>query len=284
MAEILHHFWVDGISLHTLNLNIGGIQMQETDAVMNGWNPAPPSMSSQHWNYGGCRGKHQRCYNAIHGRRCRISAINSSKGTRDSYWYGCNPLPQAPPSFRWNRSTFLDEEFWKRRRIFNTRSWSWSLHDVGGWCWSFVFFSYDGTQALVIFLDLMWFSVETPIGTTSNSDPSPKIENPTLVVSQQNGAVFVFREAVVGVQLSHDGNWVLSQAQDCEIRFAPKFGEELGEVFPKNASHVPKISEVGYDRMFRKIRKLFLLNMVAPSTFVFEELLCVVESILARWA
>ena len=42
MAEILHHFWVDGISLHPLNLNIGGIQMQETDAVMNGWNPAPP--------------------------------------------------------------------------------------------------------------------------------------------------------------------------------------------------------------------------------------------------
>ena len=78
MAEILHHFWLDGISLHPLNLNIGGIQMQETDAVMNGWNPAPPSMSSQHWNYGGCRGKHQRCYNAIHGRRCRISAINSS--------------------------------------------------------------------------------------------------------------------------------------------------------------------------------------------------------------
>ena len=76
MAEILHHFWLDGISLHPLNLNIGGIQMQETDAVMNGWNPAPPSMSSQHWNYGGCRGKHQRCYNAIHGRRCRISAIN----------------------------------------------------------------------------------------------------------------------------------------------------------------------------------------------------------------
>ena len=79
MAEILHHFWVDGISLHPLNLNIGGIQMQETDAVMNGWNPAPPSMSSQHWNYGGCRGKHQRCYNAIHGRRCRISAINSTQ-------------------------------------------------------------------------------------------------------------------------------------------------------------------------------------------------------------
>ena len=77
MAEILHHFWLDGISLHPLNLNIGGIQMQETDAVMNGWNPAPPSMSSQHWNYGGCRGKHQRRYNAIHGRRCRISAINS---------------------------------------------------------------------------------------------------------------------------------------------------------------------------------------------------------------
>ena len=24
MAEILHHFWVDGISLHPLNLNIGG--------------------------------------------------------------------------------------------------------------------------------------------------------------------------------------------------------------------------------------------------------------------
>ena len=79
MAEILHHFWLDGISLHPLNLNIGGIQMQETDAVMNGWNPAPPSMSSQHWNYGGCRGKHQRCYNAIHGRRCRISAINSTQ-------------------------------------------------------------------------------------------------------------------------------------------------------------------------------------------------------------
>ena len=81
MAEILHHLWLDGISLHPLNLNIGGIQMQETDAVMNGWNPAPPSMSSQHWNYGGCRGKHQRCYNAIHGRRCRISAINSRKVT-----------------------------------------------------------------------------------------------------------------------------------------------------------------------------------------------------------
>ena len=52
MAEILHHFWLEGISPHPLNLNIGGIQIQETVAVVNGRNPAPPSMSSQHWNSG----------------------------------------------------------------------------------------------------------------------------------------------------------------------------------------------------------------------------------------
>ena len=97
MAEILHHFWLDGISLHPLNLNIGGIQMQETDAVMNGWNPAPPSMSSQHWNYGGCRGKHQRCYNAIHGRRCRISAINSRNGWNRWVMVYNLPVLASPP-------------------------------------------------------------------------------------------------------------------------------------------------------------------------------------------
>ena len=55
------------------------MQVQEKEAVVNGWNPAPPSMSSQLWNYGGCRGGHQRCHHAWHGRRCRISAINSMK-------------------------------------------------------------------------------------------------------------------------------------------------------------------------------------------------------------
>ena len=48
MAEILHNFWLEEISPHPLNLYIGGIQIQETDAVVNGWNPAPPSMSFQH--------------------------------------------------------------------------------------------------------------------------------------------------------------------------------------------------------------------------------------------
>ncbi len=50
MGEILHHFWSQGISPHLLNLNIGDIQVQEKEAVVNVWNPAPPSMSTQLWN------------------------------------------------------------------------------------------------------------------------------------------------------------------------------------------------------------------------------------------
>ena len=63
--EILHHFWVDGISLHPLNLNIGGIQIagKQTLYVMNGWNPCTtldchPNIEIMVW----LQGEASRCW------------------------------------------------------------------------------------------------------------------------------------------------------------------------------------------------------------------------------
>ena len=136
-----------------------------------------------------------------------------------------------------------------------------------GLMFNVLFFFYDGRHpALVIFLlDHMRFSVETepllklPLEPHRIRTPSPKIEISHLGCCATKRGCFFFREAVVGVQLSHDGNWVLSQAQDCEIRFAPKFGEDLGFKCFANRHHMsPKFRRVGYDRMFRKIRKFFV--------------------------